>query len=102
MSGAPLGPDGADQFHLQLYVAGQTPRSLRAVANIQSICAEHLPGRCRLEVIDLYQQPQLARSEQLVALPTLIKRLPLPPRMVVGDLSDFARVLAGLGLAGTA
>jgi circadian clock protein KaiB len=102
MNTAPVEPPPPDHFHLQLFVAGQTPRSVRAVANIQKICTERLQGRCRLEVIDLYQQPQLAQSEQIVAVPTLVKRLPLPPRLVVGDLSDSVRVLAALGLVGAA
>ncbi len=83
---------------LHLYVAGQSPRSLRAVANIERLCAEQLQGRFRLEVIDLYQEPQLARDEQIIALPTLVKRLPPPLRMVIGDMSDPGRVLAGLDL----
>lgn len=87
-----------DQWLLRLYVAGQTPRSLRAVVNIQKICAEHLQGRYQLEVIDLYQQPHLAQGQQIVAVPTLIKRLPAPLRTVIGDLSDTERVLIGLDL----
>lgn len=83
---------------LRLYVAGQTPRSLRAVANMQKICAEVLHGRYTLQVIDLYQQPQLAEGEQIVALPAVIKRLPVPLRMVIGDMSDTERVLVGLDL----
>jgi len=87
-----------DAWALQLYVAGQTPRSLRAVANIQRLCAGQLKGRYRLEVIDLYQQPQLAQGDQIVAVPALIKRLPDPLRMVIGDMSDAERVLHGLDL----
>jgi circadian clock protein KaiB len=79
-------------------VAGQTPRSLRAVANIRKICTENLNERYRLEVIDLYQQPQLAQGEQIIAVPALIKRLPEPLRMVIGDLSNAERVLVGLDL----
>ena len=86
------------EFVLRLYVAGQTPRSQRAVANMQRICADPLKGRYRLEVIDLYQQPQLAEGEQIVAVPALIKRLPAPLRMVIGDMSDTERVLVGLDL----
>ena len=85
-------------FVLRLYIAGQTPRSLRAVVNAQKLCADNLHGIYRLEVIDLYQQPQLAQDEQIVALPVLIKRLPPPVRMVIGDLSDKATVLVGLDL----
>lgn len=90
--------DDPDNWILRLYVAGQTARSLRAVANIQKICAEQLDGRYQLEVIDLYQQPELARGEQLVALPALIKRLPVPLRMIIGDLSNTEQVLIGLDL----
>lgn len=88
----------ADLWLLRLYVAGQTPRSLRAVVNIQKICAEYLQGRFQLEVIDLYQQPHLAQGQQIVAVPTLIKSLPAPLRTVIGDLSDTERVLIGLDL----
>ena len=89
---------GDSEFLLRLYVAGQTPRSLRAVANMRRICAEQLQGQYQLEVIDLYQQPQLAEGEQIVAVPALIKRLPSPLRMVIGDMSDTERVLVGLDL----
>jgi circadian clock protein KaiB len=88
----------SDTWVLRLYVAGQTPRSLRAVSNIQKICADNLAGRYKLEVIDLYQQPQLAQGEQIVAVPALIKRLPEPLRMVIGDMSNTERVLVGLDL----
>lgn len=84
---------------LRLYVSGLTPRSTQAIANLKTICEEHLEGRYRLEVIDIYQQPALAQSEQIVAVPTLIKRLPAPIRRVVGDLSVKERVLFGLDLA---
>ena len=94
--GVPAAADG--EYVLRLYVAGQTPRSLRAVANMQRICAETLHGSFRLEVIDLYQQPQLAEGQQIVAVPALIKRLPTPLRMVIGDMSDVDRVLVGLDL----
>lgn len=85
-------------FVLRLYVAGTTPASTRAVANIKSICEEHLHGRYQLEVIDLYQQPVLAKGEQIIAAPTLIKKLPLPLRRIIGDMSDTQRVLVGLDL----
>jgi circadian clock protein KaiB len=88
----------SDSWILRLYVAGQTPRSLRAVANIHKICADKLDGRYRLEVIDLYQQPKLAQGEQIVALPALIKRLPEPLRMIIGDMSDTEHVVVGLDL----
>jgi len=86
------------RYVLRLYVAGTTPRSLRAITNIKAICEEHLKGRYDLEVIDLYQQPKLAESEQIVAAPTLIKKLPAPLRKLVGDLSDSERTLVGLDL----
>lgn len=84
---------------LRLYVTGMTPRSSRAVATIKSICQEHLEGRYRLEVIDLYRHPTLAREEQIVATPTLVKKLPLPLRRFIGDLSDKERILVGLELS---
>lgn len=84
---------------LRLYVAGQSPRSLRALVNIRRICSERLPGRHDLEVIDLYQQPELAQDAQIVALPTLVKQSPAPRRMLIGDLSCTQDVLRGLDLA---
>ena len=87
-----------DHLLLSLYVAGQSPHSLRAVTNMQRICAEDLGGQYRLEVIDLYQQPHLAQGEQIIALPALIKKLPAPMRMVIGDMSNTQRVLNGLNL----
>lgn len=89
----------ADLWVLRLYVAGQSPRSLRALANIRRICADLLPGRHDLEVIDLYQQPELAQDAQIVALPTLVKQLPRPHRMLIGDLSSTQDVLRELELA---
>ncbi len=94
---APVSPS-PEGFLLRLYVTGMTPRSARAIANIKQICEEHLAGRYRLEVIDLYQQPQLAQGEQIIAAPTLIKELPLPLRRMIGDLSSTERVLVGLDL----
>ena len=85
-------------YLLRLYVSGATPRSTRTIANIKKICEEHLQGRYQLEVIDIYQQPELARDAQLVAAPTLIRRLPLPLRRIIGELSDPERVLVGLDL----
>jgi circadian clock protein KaiB len=85
-------------YRLRLYVAGSTPQSQRAIANIRQICERHLAGRFDLEVIDIYQQPKLTAGEQIVAAPTLIKRLPLPLRRFVGDLSNLERVLVGLDL----
>jgi circadian clock protein KaiB len=89
---------GRDPFVLRLYVTGTTPRSTRAIANLREVCEQHLADRYDLKVVDIYQQPELAAREQLVAAPTLIKRLPLPLRRLVGDLSDRRRVLAGLDL----
>lgn len=86
------------RYSLRLYVAGMTQQSVQAVANIKKICEENLRGRYELKVIDLYQQPQLAQGEQIIALPTLIKKLPLPLRRIIGDLSNTERVLVGLDL----
>ena len=87
-----------DFFELRLYVAGQTSRSLAALANLNRICEEHLHGRYRVEVIDLLEHPQLARGDQILALPTLVRKLPAPIRKLVGDLSDTERALVGLDL----
>jgi circadian clock protein KaiB len=87
-----------DRYVLRLYVSGQTPNSVHALANIRKICEENLQGRYVLEVIDLYQQPQLAQGEQIIAVPTLIKELPPPLRRVIGDMSNTERVLVGLDL----
>ena len=86
------------RYVLCLYVTGMTSRSLRAIENIRAICEEHLKDRYELEIFDLYQQPALARSEQLLAAPTLIKKLPFPLRRIIGDLSNEDRVLIGLDL----
>ncbi len=87
-----------ERYVLRLYVTGSTPRSLRAVENIKKVCEEHLSGRYDLEVIDIYQQPTLAKGEQIIAAPTLIKKIPLPLRKFVGDLADQDRILLGLDL----
>lgn len=87
-----------EKYLLRLYVTGTTPQSIRAIANIKEICEEHLKGRYELEVIDLYQQPGLARGEQIIAAPTLIKKLPLPLRRIIGDMSATEKVLVGLDL----
>ena len=87
-----------EKYVLRLYVAGLTPRSQTAIKNIKKICEEHLNGRYDLEVIDVYQQPVLAKGEQIIAAPTLIKKLPLPLRRFIGDLSDSERILLGLDL----
>jgi circadian clock protein KaiB len=85
-------------YLLRLYVTGSTPRSVRAIQNIRDICERNLQGRYELEVIDIYQHPEKAASEQIVVIPTLIKSLPLPFRKIIGDLSDKERVLVGLNL----
>ncbi|HEX5462725.1 MAG TPA: circadian clock KaiB family protein [Steroidobacteraceae bacterium] len=87
-----------ERYDLCLYITGMTPRSVRAIENVRTFCKKHLEGRHTLRIFDLYQQPSLAREEQLIAAPTLVKRTPLPQRRLVGDLSDQHRVLAGLGL----
>ena len=90
------------RYILILYVAGQSPKSVNAIANIKKICEEHLQGRYQLNVIDLYQQPQLALGEQIIALPTLLRKLPLPLRRIIGDLSNTERVPVGLDLRSSA
>ena len=93
-----LAKPGGPRYELRLYVAGMTPRSARALANIKQICEEHLKGHYGLQVIDLYQQPLLAKGDQIIAVPTLIKKLPMPLRRLIGDLSDREQVLIGLDL----
>ena len=85
-------------WNLRLYVAGQTPKSIRAFANLKVLCEEHLKGRYQIEVIDLVEHPQLARGDQIVAIPTLVRKLPEPVRKIIGDLSSTERVLVGLDL----
>ena len=87
-----------ERYELRLYVTGMTPQSMRAIANVKKICEEHLQGRYELDVVDLYQQPQLAKGEQIIAAPTLIKKLPHPLRRIIGDMSKTERVLVGLDL----
>ena len=86
------------QYLLRLYVVGATAGSQRAISNLRAICETELAGRYKLEVIDIYQQPTLAKGEQIIAAPTLVKKLPLPVRRLVGDMSDRDRVLLGLDL----
>jgi circadian clock protein KaiB len=88
----------AKLWELRLYVAGQTPRSLTAFANLKQICEEHLKGRYRIQVIDLVEEPQLSKGDQILAIPTLVRKLPVPVRKIIGDLSDTERVLVGLDL----
>jgi circadian clock protein KaiB len=85
-------------YNLRLYVAGQTPKSLTAIANLKHICEDYLAGRYTIEVIDLLKTPQLAEGDQIVALPTLVRRLPPPLKRIIGNLSDTERVLVGLEL----
>jgi circadian clock protein KaiB len=85
-------------YELRLYVAGQTPKSVAAFANLKKICEEHLAGRYHIEVIDLLKKPQLASGDQILAIPTLVRKLPEPIRKIIGDLSDTERVLVGLNL----
>ncbi len=90
-------PAGGEGFwELRLYVAGQTPRSVTALQNLKRLCESHLAGRYRIEIVDLLKNPQLARSDQILAIPTLVRKLPEPVRKIIGDLSQTERVLVGL------
>jgi circadian clock protein KaiB len=91
--------DAKERFVLRLYVSGLSARSRQAIENIRRLCEVHLPGRHELQIIDIYQQPELAKEQQLIAAPTLIKKLPLPLRRLVGDMQDPARVLLMLGVS---
>jgi circadian clock protein KaiB len=88
----------AVKWNLRLYVAGQTPKSLEAIANLKNICEEHLQGKYRIEVVDLLLKPKLAMGDQIVAIPTLVRKLPHPMRKIVGNLSNLERVLIGLDI----
>ena len=90
----------ADREHweLRLYVAGETPRSIEALARLERICDEHLPGRYSIEVIDLIKNPTLAEGDQIIAIPTVVRRMPAPMKKIIGDLSNLERVLVGLDL----
>jgi len=90
--------ENGEVYILRLYVAGQTPKSLAAFANLKKICEEHLAGRYKIEVIDLLEHPQLAKGDQIFAIPTLVRRLPPPLRKIIGDLSNTEKVLVGLDL----
>jgi circadian clock protein KaiB len=94
----PTPPLARPVYQLRLYVAGRTPKSVLAFANLKQICAEHLSGRCQVEIIDLRQDPQLAHGDQILAVPTLVRRLPEPIKKIIGDLSNTQRVLVGLDL----
>jgi len=87
-----------DNYQLRLYVAGQTPKSVKAFANLKKICEKHLKGRYTIEVIDLVKNPKLAGGDQILAIPTLVRKLPPPIKKIIGDLSDKERVLVGLDL----
>jgi circadian clock protein KaiB len=86
------------KYVLRLYITGMTPKSTQAIANVEKLCKEHLAGRYELKVIDIYQQPKLVQGEQIIATPTLIKKLPLPLRKLIGDMSDTERFLVGIDL----
>ncbi|HZS07791.1 MAG TPA: circadian clock KaiB family protein [Blastocatellia bacterium] len=90
-------PEGK-AWKLRLYVAGQTPKCITAFSNLKKICEEHLAGQYEIEIVDLLKQPQLARGEQIIAIPTLVRRLPPPVMKIIGDLSNTERVLVGLDL----
>jgi circadian clock protein KaiB len=102
MNTVSLAKDSADAdtqvWELRLYVAGETPKSIAAVANLNRICEEHMPGRFKIEIVDLLKQPQLARGDQIVAIPTLVRKLPNPARKIIGDLSNTEKTLVGLQL----
>lgn len=88
----------SDVWNLRLYVAGQTPKSITALINLKKLCEEHLKGKYTLDVIDLLRKPQLAKGDQILAIPTLVRKLPVPIRKIIGDLSNTERVLVGLDL----
>jgi circadian clock protein KaiB len=92
------GAEATAVWELRLYVAGQTPKSIAAFNNLKRLCEDHLPGRYKIEVIDLIKNPKLARDDQIVAIPTLVRKLPDPIRRIIGDLSDTERTLVGLQL----
>lgn len=90
-----------DGYNLRLYVAGQTPKSIAAIANLNRLCEEHLSGRYKIEVVDLMKNPALAQRDQIVAIPTLIRQLPEPLKRIIGDLSNAEKVLVGLDIRPT-
>lgn len=89
---------GDGHYNLRLYVAGQTPKSLAAIANLKSICEQHMTGRYTIDVVDLIENPQLAAGDQILAVPTLVRHLPPPLKRIIGDLSNTERVLVGLDI----
>lgn len=97
-TGNPALDSANESWDLRLYVAGQTDKSIRAIKNLNRICAEHLEGRYSIEVIDLLERPQLAEGDQILAIPTLVGRLPEPIKKIIGDLSNEERVLVGLDI----
>ena len=98
ISGRILPPNVDGKYVLKLYVTGMTPRSRAAIKNIKDMCEKHLKDRYELEIVDIYQQPELAKSEQLIAAPTLVKKLPLPLRRLIGDMSQSERILVALAI----
>jgi len=96
MSATGPGGDSGEIWDLRLYVAGQTPKSVTALQNLKRLCESHLAGRYRIEIVDLLKNPQLAKSDQILAIPTLVRKLPEPMRKIIGDLSQTERVLVGL------
>ena len=94
----PLAPELVEVWHLRLYVAGQSPKSLRAFANLKRLCDDHLAGHYEIEIVDLVENPSQARTDDILAIPTLVRRLPAPLRKIIGDLSDTERVRVGLRL----
>ena len=97
--GSGTGPARTDRHVLSLYVTGMTPRSIRAIENVRGACEQYLNGRYELEVIDVYQEPSRAAREQILAVPTLVKTLPLPLRRIIGDMSNRSQLLAGLDIS---
>ncbi|HLO50974.1 MAG TPA: circadian clock KaiB family protein [Kamptonema sp.] len=93
-----LNSSEAERWELRLYVAGQTPKSVRAFANLKKICEQYIETQYRIEVIDLLQNPELAKQDQILAIPTLVRKLPIPIRQIIGDLSNQEKVLLGLDL----
>jgi circadian clock protein KaiB len=91
-------PPGSEKWELRLYTAGQTPKSLAAIKNLKRVCEEHLAGCYEIEIVDLLKNPRLAKDHQIVAIPTLVRKLPVPLRKIIGDLSDTERTLVGLQL----
>jgi circadian clock protein KaiB len=94
----PESVDITESWNMRLYIAGQSPKSLRALANLKKMCEEYLAGKYHIEIIDLLESPQLASTDQILAIPTLIRKLPEPVRKIIGDLSNVERVLVGLDL----